>query len=191
MNLEDFDTPEHAKFVSEYFRENMNGTRAYKAVYGQDLSDESAATSAWSLLRNVKIVSAIELRLKEQAMSANEVLSRLAEQARSDHSKYVNDSGNVDFAALKRDGKMHLLKSIADTKYGKRITFYDSQHALVQLGRVHALFTDKIESDSLSELAKEIRELINSGVLSQEDVTSQVGSELAAELFGALVDRGT
>ena len=37
--------PRHARFVSEY-ASTGNGTRSYKAVYGEALSDEAAAASA-------------------------------------------------------------------------------------------------------------------------------------------------
>ncbi|OGF05245.1 MAG: hypothetical protein A2W00_04670 [Candidatus Eisenbacteria bacterium RBG_16_71_46] len=106
--------------------------------------------------RKQEIRAAIERRLDATAMSAEEVLSRLADQARGigDYLSYaVLDTVygpmrmmDLDWEALKRDGKLHLVKGWEYDKKGSlSILFTDPQAALVQLGRHHKLFTDRME----------------------------------------------
>ena len=97
------------------------------------------------LMVNVGIRKEIERRLKEKAITADEVIQRLAEQARADHSQYLTDSGQLDMKRLIADGKGHLIKSIKNTQWGRQVEFYDGQTALVHLGKHLGLFTDKLE----------------------------------------------
>jgi hypothetical protein len=100
-------------------------------------------------------------------MSADEVLLRLAEQARGEHGKYLRPDGAVDFNAVIADGKGHLIKGIKETKYGLDIEFYDAQTALVHIGKYHGLFTDKLDV-SLHDIDREIeRELARLAVSSE------------------------
>jgi len=124
------------------------------------------------LLVNVGIQGEIEKRLKEAAMSADEVLKRLADQARGNLLPFINITrdGFVFFDFSHPDAKnyMHLIKKIK-TKRSRQIIgrgddaeewenewveveLYDAQSALVQLGRHHALFTDNIKSDGKIEV---------------------------------------
>ena len=139
-------------FVDEYFRLNMNGTRAYKAVYGVE-DDNAAAAHASRLVRNGKVAAEIENRLKAKQMAAEEVLARIAEQARGEYSPYFDDDGRVNVANIVKDGKAHLIKKIKtrtvvdgdELTYVDKVEFYDSQSALRDLARVHGLFKDQIE----------------------------------------------
>ena len=92
----------------------------------------------------------IRQRLRESAMSADEVLTRLAEQARVDLGPYMDEDGFVEIERLKRDGKTHLIKRYEKTKaiaglVRVKVETYDAQAALVHLGRHHGLFKDKVE----------------------------------------------
>jgi hypothetical protein len=77
-------------------------------------------------------------------MTADEVLARLAEQARGDLSDFVTDYGAIDWEAVKKKG--HLVKKVTHTQ-GKNSTIeiHDAQSALVHLCRAHGLFKDKVE----------------------------------------------
>jgi hypothetical protein len=77
-------------------------------------------------------------------MSANEVLDRLAEQARAAYSAYLTVDG-VDLQRMVDDGKAHLIKGIKDTQYGRVIEFHDAQTALVTIGKHHKLWTDNVQ----------------------------------------------
>lgn len=97
------------------------------------------------LLKNVEIAEEIQNRIADKAMTADEVLVRLAEQARNEHGKYITATGIVNLPQLIADGKGHLIKGIKETQYGKNIEFYDAQAALVHLGKHHGLFKDSVE----------------------------------------------
>lgn len=100
------------------------------------------------ILANVSIQAEIERRLSETAMSSDEVLARLAEQARGEHGKYITPGGQVDIAQLVADGKGHLIKSIRPTANGTVYEFYDSQAALVWIGKHLNLFIDRTDLTS-------------------------------------------
>lgn len=114
-----------------------------------------ANTAGNRLLSNVDVQAEIQHRLQEMQMDSDEVLTRLAEQARGEGALYVREDGRVDIAALVRDGKAHLVKRIKETKDGRDVEFYDAQAALVHIGRHHVLFTDKYEIDWREEARRE------------------------------------
>lgn len=57
-------TPKQKAFADEYLTD-LNGTRAYKAVYKNVKSDATASTNAWRLLRNAKVKEYIADRMKK------------------------------------------------------------------------------------------------------------------------------
>lgn len=77
-------------FAEQYIIHNRNGTVAYKAVYGQELNDNTAAVNASKLLRNTKIRQYLKERFAVLELDANYVLAKLkqlAEEAKSDSTK--------------------------------------------------------------------------------------------------------
>lgn len=56
--------PKQKAFADEYLTD-LNGTRAYKAVYKNVKSDATASTNAWRLLRNAKVKEYIADRMKK------------------------------------------------------------------------------------------------------------------------------
>lgn len=133
----------HRQFVNEYVS-CWNATEAYRRVYPKT-SDEAAKANSARLIANDNVAEEIQRRLAEKTMTADEALVRLAEQARAEYAAYLLADGSVDLGAMKADGKMHLIKSIKPTRYGKAVEFHDAQTALVNIGRHHGLFTDKTE----------------------------------------------
>lgn len=142
-------------FVEEYLRMGWNGTQAYKAVYGEHISDEVAATAAARLLRNVQVEEHLSQRIAERAMGANEVLDRLGEHARVDVGQFYDPATNtVDMRLAKKKGLTRLIKKVKQTvktTEDEEIIFtevelVDGQAALVHLGRHHKLFTDVTEN---------------------------------------------
>jgi phage terminase small subunit len=71
------------KFVEEYLR-SFNAT---EAAINAGYSKRTAHSIGWENLRIPEIAKIISQRLQESAMSADEVLQRLAEHARSEHGK--------------------------------------------------------------------------------------------------------
>ena len=97
----------------------------------------------------------IHKRLSAKAMGADEVLMRLAEQARADVGHFFQQSEDgksivVDWLMV-LGGKGHLIRSISFTKTGPRIELYDAQSALAHLGKHHGLFTDKLDLTTKGE----------------------------------------
>ena len=128
-------------FVNEYLK-CYNATQA-ALVAGY--AEGSAYAHGHKLLKIAEIKEAISQRLSESAMSADEVLMRLAEQARGEHGKYITTSGTVDIATLVNAKKAHLIKKVKETQDGMEYEFYDAQSALNTLAKHHGLLTDKTE----------------------------------------------
>ena len=135
-------TDKQRAFVEEYLKDFNATQAAIRAKY----SEESARQIGSENLSKPYIAELIRQRIEETAMSADEVLIRLAEQARGIPAQYISTKGTVKIAQLVRDGKTHLIKKIADTAQGRTYEFYDAQSALQLIGRHHALFTDKTEN---------------------------------------------
>lgn len=144
-------TRKHANFIDEYFLCNMNPTQAYLKVY-PDSSLESARYNSSRLINSDKVREEINRRLTEKHMSADEVLSRLADMARSDIATFakVDDPWQLQDEDYK--GKTHVIrkfkKNVSRTKDGTEYTnveleLYDAQSALVTIGKQHGLFSDR------------------------------------------------
>lgn len=129
-------------FIEEYLR-------CWNATEAATIADYAhPGSQGHRLLNIVEITEEIDRRIDEKAMGADEVLNRLAEQARGDIDECLTvDHGivMVDWEKLKAKGLTHLVKKFKQTKAGIEVEFYDAQSALVHLGRHHKLFTDKTE----------------------------------------------
>jgi phage terminase small subunit len=123
------------------------------------------------LLVNVGIKAAIERRLAEMKMDADEVLIRLAETARFDPLQFMEvnetDAGEqlvyIDLVAIKKAGLGSVVKKISYDKYGRMVVeFHDSQAAQRLIGQHHKLFTQRheVESPQLAPLPDILKDLI-------------------------------
>lgn len=112
------------------------------------------------LLKNAQIAAAIEDALRESAMSAGEVLTRLSEHARSDIGEFLGIDGNLDLARLKSSGMTRLVKKLNTSKSKGTspkggdweretvtLELHDAQAALNTLARYHGLLTDNVKQD--------------------------------------------
>lgn len=131
-------------FIEEYLKCWNGAEAARRAGY------RFPRRQASYLLTILDIADEIERRIAEKAMSADEVLTRLAEIGRAEYSQYLKNDGTVNLAQLLAGGKGHLVKGIKETKYGKQVEFYDSQRALVDIGKHHGLFTEYHQSQNLN-----------------------------------------
>lgn len=132
-------TVKQRAFLVEYLKRGNAAKAAEIAGYA------NCSVAGVRLRRNKKIADAISEFFRDGEMQASEVVFRLSEQARGLQTNYLSGDGKVDLQALLDDGLGHLVKSVRQTKHGMVVNFYDSQSALVQLGRFHGLFTDKID----------------------------------------------
>jgi phage terminase small subunit len=125
----------HQIFVDEYLM-SWNATRAAIAA---GYSEHTARQQGSRLLTDADIRQAVEERLAEKAMATDEVLARLGDHARGtmEDFLYVGPKGKVklDLAKAARAGKLHLLHRYNKGKQGVSIELYDSQSALVQIGK--------------------------------------------------------
>lgn len=139
-------SPKQLAFVDAYLELGYNAGRAALAA---GYTGKQPYSAGHQLLRNTEIQKRIAAHLAESAMRADEVLARLADQARSTMANFikVNAAGGVslDLAAAEKAGKLHLIKKIKIGLEGTSIELYDAQAALVQLGRGHGLFVDREE----------------------------------------------
>lgn len=147
-------------FVEHY----LTCLNAAEAARRAGYSAKTARAIGCENLTKPDIKAAIDERLKEAAMSADEVLRRLADHARgtledfisgqsfimpdkedmSDDDADVATGPYVDLEKARLLGKLHLLKKFKVDKDGSiTIELHDPQAALVQLGRYHGLFLDK------------------------------------------------
>jgi phage terminase small subunit len=147
-------------FVEEYLR-TWNATQA---ALNAGYSEKTAYSQGQRLLKDVEIAALIRGRLDEKAMSADEVLQRLANMARGDMGDFLEISSMgfyIDLNQAKENGLTYLIKKVkmrTQTSMNKEgvetethdteIELYDAQAALVQLGRYHKLFTDKTDVTS-------------------------------------------
>lgn len=131
-------TKKRRVFIEAYLK-SWNATEAARAA-----DYTHPGSQGHRLLKNVEIQEEIQRRLDEKCMGADEVLLRLAEQARADISEFITDHGAVDWGAVKKRG--HLIKKVAHNKgRNSSIELYDSQSALALIGKHHRLFTDRVE----------------------------------------------
>ncbi len=155
-------------FIEEYLVCWNASEAARRAGYSPKTAQQMGAEN----LSKPVIRQAIDRRLSEKRMSADEVLARLSEQAGADMDEFLSKRGRgigLDLSKAKAAGKLHLVKKYNKTKQGVSIELYDAQAALVQLGRYHKLFTDRVEVITPKEaLLKRLNEL----GLTLEDVRS-------------------
>jgi phage terminase small subunit len=157
------------KFVNEYLIDGNATRAAERAGYKGD--ENTLAVTGYENLRNPKIAEAISRRTSESAMPAEEVLKRLADQARSSMADFakVDEKGQpyFDLNAAQASKKLHLVKKLKvkartfqehyfnpevgdlDKRDVTETTFefelYDAQSALTLLGKHHRLFADKLD----------------------------------------------
>lgn len=102
------------------------------------------------LLENVGIRAAIDAKV-ESALSAKEVLARLAEQATIGIDDFITLDAKgqpvLDLKKAKKKRRLGVVKSLTPTKHGIKIELYDKQAALVQLGKYHGLWVDRVNAE--------------------------------------------
>lgn len=86
----------------------------------------------------------IAQRITEAAMSADEVLHRLAEHARGSMADFVDERGRIDLERARAAGKLHLVRTYREAGRGNgaSIELYDAQAALEKLGKATGIFKD-------------------------------------------------
>lgn len=161
-------TNKQQAFIEEYLLD-FNATRAAERA-GYRGNANSLACMGYELLRNPKIESVVRRRLQEKAMHADEVLMRLADQARADIGDFLRRDGDgplvVDLEQAHRLGTLHLVKklkhrvfhhvddrgNVTHVEVRAEIELHDAQKALELLGKHHGLFKERVEHSGELEL---------------------------------------
>jgi len=135
-------TRKKQRFIEAYL-ETWNITKAATvAGYANPMQH------GWRVIQDPEVQAAISARLAEAAMTANEVLHRLAQHARGDIADCfsVNDAGGayLDLDKVVKQGKSHLIKSVKHTRYGLNVELYDAQAALKLIGQHHGVLKENV-----------------------------------------------
>lgn len=157
-------------FILEYVRDFNATQAAIRAGY----SPKTAYSIGQENLRKPEIAAAIRARIDEKAMTADEVLTRLAEHARGDMGDFMDISSMAFGLNLNKAKELgltrliHKIKQRTVTHIDKdgeeeetntiEFELYDAQSALAHLGRHHELFTDKTDITSGGEPIKTLDE---------------------------------
>lgn len=173
-------------FVEAYLRHFNASRAAIEAGY----SEKTAYSQGHRLLKKAEIRAAIESRIATAAMSADEVLTRLSDMARAD----IGDFLDLDIERLKRHPQSRLLKrvkrtiktrtvgEVEETTEVIELELHDPQAALVQLGRHHRLWIDRVQTeDWRSQAIEDIR----AGRVDYQTLAEAFDDETAAQLFRA------
>ena len=150
-------TAKQRAFVLEYPKDFNATQAAIRAGY----SVKSATLIGHENIRKPNIKDAIEYEFKQRALSLDEILARLEEQATASIANFlvINPDGDrmaFDPEFVRQNG--HLIKSIrakTAVKYSEKgdqfeytsleLTLHDAQRALELLGKHHQAFTDRLE----------------------------------------------
>lgn len=153
-------------FVEEYLKCWNSSEAARRAGYNGRSNQIGSR-----LLTNVDIKAQIDERIAELKMSTDEVLIRLAEQARGSLAEFTDVQLMAD---LKDHPRAHLIKHLTtdvyEDKLGKlhyktKFELYDAQAALVHIGKAHGLFNnDAGSSEDKPLIVKVIKGVDTNGI---------------------------
>lgn len=147
----------------EHYLQSWNATEAAAAA-GYKGNRVTLASVGYENLRKPHIARAVGARLAERAMTAEEALGRLAEQARGlDLLAYLDSGGRLDLGAVAGSGRSHLVRRVSFTRHGLTVEAYDAQRALELIlrfttGELLRVRPDvSISADDVREAADELR----------------------------------
>lgn len=146
--MSEFFTAKQRLFVSHYLDCLNASEAARRAGYKRPMQE------GWRLLRNAEIATAVEAGLSEKAMGRTEVLTRLAEMARSDMREFIrfNEGTGDTWIDVSEEKPLHLIKKLEITKTTRngegedflidtkiKIELYDAKSALDTLAKHHRI----------------------------------------------------
>ncbi len=151
-------TTKQQRFVEEYCVDFNATQAAIRAGY----SEKTAYNAGWQNVRKCEIAEAVQKRLNELAMDAEEALKRLADIARGSVEPFMDadEDGNVyiNLGTDEAKANYRLLKKVKQTKTkttGKddyereevrtEFELYDAKSAIVDILKIHGKFVDRID----------------------------------------------
>ncbi|MBO9611057.1 MAG: terminase small subunit [Dyadobacter sp.] len=154
-------TLKQQRFVEEYTRDFNASAACIRAGY----SERSASVIGSQNLGKLNIKNAIDARVKEFSMSANEALMRISDFARGNFTPFLvlGDDGYVslDLSSLPAQQNLHLIKKVKQTRktYGDdvpitevhtEIEIHDAKDAVKTVLQMHGKLIDKKTIDHTS-----------------------------------------
>lgn len=138
-------TAKQRLFVAYYLGESAgNATDAARRAGYRSPEDAGRR-----LVRKSPVSVAINAKLDQAALTADEILARLSEQATASIGDFieVTEEGayKIDLLKAKRGRKLGMLKRIKSGEFGVEITLHDPQKALELLGKYRGLWKDNLQ----------------------------------------------
>jgi len=136
-------TDKQQAFINHYIQ-IWNATEAARRA-GYQGNDNTLAVVGHENLRKPNVCNEIERRMQENAMEANEVLSRLSDQARADMGDFLDVRHNYAALDLEKAKELGLLRHVKKFKVsarGTEVELYSSQAALQTLAKAHGLLKE-------------------------------------------------
>jgi len=126
-----------------------------------------------------------EKQIEARRMPAGEVIARLSDHARGSMSDFLvfdpDGEARIDLAKAKRAHRLQLIRRLRLGENSVEVDFlYDAQEALIQLGRHHRLFVDRVQNEDWRARAIED---IKAGRVTYEALVNAFDESLAQELF--------
>ena len=156
------------KFIAEYLQDYNATQAAIRAGY----AEKSSRLQGHRLLKNEEVRAEISRALEESAMSAEEAMMRLADQARSSMGDFldIDEKGTAKLNFKKSHGKLHLIKkfqrveTISENEDGTHtvtrrtnVELYDAQSALTTIAKAHGVFGRGSEDDPVHTVQYTVR----------------------------------
>lgn len=175
-------------FVSAYFKAGCSVVRACEAI-GKEPNE------GYSLLSRRVVRDALEKRHARMSIGANEVISRLAAQARCTLDDVLDDAGDFDLPKARKTGAIHQIKrhevkttTHVDKEGGittertVKIEMENRQGALGLLARYHSLLTDVVALRGLPTDERSLKALLLAELQRVNGVLPPAAARLLDEL---------
>jgi phage terminase small subunit len=178
-------TAKQQAFVA-HFLVCMNASEAARRA---GYPEKSAHAVGYENLRKPYIKALIDKGIAENVMSQNEILARFSDMARASIDDVMNEDDEFDLSLARRQGKMHLIKSIkrreftdkdGNTTRTTEYELHDAQSALVNLGKYYSMFTTKVKIEDWQD---KVVEGLKQGKIDPQEVVKEFGNNLATNLF--------
>ena len=143
---------EKQKIFADEYLIDLNATRAYRVAYPSAKKDETAASAAARMLRNVKVAKYITERMEERQrrteITQDMVLQELAAIAFARVTDYVSVMGGM--AQVKdtdqlSDSQIAAIAGIKETQNGIEVKLGSKEKTLELLGRHLGMWNDKLD----------------------------------------------
>jgi hypothetical protein len=147
-------TTRQRMFVAYYLGEaKFDASKAAgMAGYGQPLS------ASHKLKTHPAIKAAIEAKLDQVGLTADEVLAGLSDMATASIADVLNASGKLDLAKARRNGRIACIKKIQFDDFGKvkSVEMYGRDAALDRLAKIRRMYDDGDRSKPLEVIVRRV-----------------------------------